>query len=109
MRLVSAGKYADLQYRYQRVTEARETAEKLAAERLSTITRQAEEITRLRDTKPDSPVQHPRPAEGDAELRRQLHLSRRAMASMVQQLDTLQRANEALTAELQDVRQGASS
>jgi hypothetical protein len=109
MRLVSASKYVDLQYRYQRASEAREAAEKLAAERLSTITRQAEEITRLRDTMPDSPVQYPRPAEGDAELRRQLHLARRAMASMTQQLDDLQRANEGLTAELQDVRQGVAS
>lgn len=49
MRLVSGAKYDDLDYRHQRVCEARETADELAAERLNTITRQAEEITRLRD------------------------------------------------------------
>lgn len=49
MRLVSGVKYDDLLHRYQRMTEARDTAEELAAERLSTVTRQAAEITRLRD------------------------------------------------------------
>lgn len=49
MRLVSGVKYDDLLYRYQRVCEARDEAEKTAADRLSTITRQAQEITQLRE------------------------------------------------------------
>ncbi|MFK0018250.1 hypothetical protein [Streptomyces sp. NPDC090798] len=109
MRLVSGAKYADLLYRYQRVTEAREQAEKLAAERLSTITRQAEEITRLRDHTPDTPLPQPRPVQGDTELRRQLHLARRALASLDQQCRTLQSSNEAQVQELRDLREGSTS
>ncbi|MGW5430404.1 hypothetical protein ACWET9_24810 [Streptomyces sp. NPDC004059] len=109
MRLVSAAKYIDLQYRYQRMSEARETAEKLAAERLSTITRLAGELSRYRDAKPSSPVQHPQPVQGDAELRRQLHLARRALVELDRQLTALQNSHEADTRELHDLRQGAES
>jgi hypothetical protein len=109
MRLVSAAKHAALQTRYEHVVRQRDDFEALAKQRLSTVTRQAQEITRLRDAKPDSPVQSPQPVQGDAELRRQLALAREALASLGGQLDTLQRANEALTAELQDVRRGVAS
>lgn len=109
MRLVSGVKYADLQTRYQRMADAREDADKLAAERLSTITRQAEEITRLRDSRPTTPVREPQPVQGDAELRRQLHLARRAMASLDGQCRGLQSSNEAQAAELYDLRNGVAS
>lgn len=105
MRLVSGAKYADLLYRYQRTSEARETAEKLATERLATITRQAETITRLRDGRPDTPVREPRPVQGETELRRQLALARRAVAELSQRLDDMQASHIADTRELHDLRQ----
>lgn len=109
MRIVSNARHRDLEYRYQRMAEARELAEKLAAERLATITRQAEEITRLRDEKPVTPVREPQPVTGDAEVRRQLHLARRAIAQLSKQNAILQAAHEADTRELHDLRQGATS
>jgi hypothetical protein len=109
MRLVSAARHAELQYRYERMAEARENADKLAAERLSTITRQAEEITRLRDARPDTPVRESRPVQGDAELRRQLHLARRVIAELSQRLDDVQASHIADTRELHDLRQGGAS
>jgi hypothetical protein len=109
MRLVSASKHAALTTSYERVVRQRDDLAKLAKDRLSTITRLAEEVARLRDSKPDAPVAQPRPALGDAELRRQLELARRALVSMDGQLATLQQANEAMTAELQDIRQGVAS
>jgi len=109
MRLVSGARYADLQTRYQRVAEAREAAETVAAERLSTITRQAEELTRLRDSHPTTPVREPQRVTGDAELRQQLHLARRAIAELSKQLTVLQAAHEADTRELLDLRQGVTS
>jgi hypothetical protein len=107
---VARPRYAALQAAYQRVLGERDDAVKLAAERLSAITRQAETITRLRDTTPDSPVSQPQPVQGDAELRRQLHLTRRALASLDEQCRTLQASNEAQVRELQDLRvNGAAS
>jgi hypothetical protein len=109
MKLVSAAKHAALATRYERVVRQRDDLDKLAKDRLSTITRLAEEVSRLRDSKPDTPIAQPRSAQGDDELRRQLQLARRALASMDGQLATLQRANEAMTAELQDIRTAVTS
>jgi hypothetical protein len=109
MKLVSASKHAALKTCYERVVRQRDDLDKLAKDRLSTITRLAEEVSRLRDSKPDAPIAQPRPAQGDAELRRQLQLARRALASMDGQLATLQQANEAMTAELQDIRTAVTS
>lgn len=109
MRLVSAAKYNDLLYRYQRVTEARENADKLAADRLNTITRLAGELTQLRDAKPSSPVQHPQPVEGDAELRRQLALAQQTIRGLYERLDDMQASHIADTRELHDLRQGVAS
>jgi hypothetical protein len=109
MRLVSASKHAALATSYERVVRQRDDLDKVAKGRLSTITRLAAEVSRLRDEKPDAPIAQPRPAEGDAELRRQLDLARRALVSLDGQLATLQLANEAMAAELLDIRQGAAS
>ncbi|MFE3031522.1 hypothetical protein ACFXKY_07725 [Streptomyces canus] len=109
MRLVSAAKYAALQLRLQRVEQAREKAEKTAAERQATITRQAEEIRRLRDERPDSPVETPAPVRGDAELRRQLDLARRQLRELGARVDDLQASHVADTRELHDLRQGVTS
>lgn len=109
MRIVSAAKYAALRTRYERTASDLEDARKLAAERLSTITRQAAEISRLRDSRPDSPVQHPQPARGDAELRRQLDLARRAIRELDARLTAMQDTHVADTRELHDLRQGAAS
>lgn len=107
MRLVSAARYADLNARYQRMAEAREDAEKLAAQHQATITRQAQEITRLRDERPDAPVQHPQPAQGDAELRRQLHLARKAMEALTAQCADLQKVNEVQARQLRSLAEKA--
>lgn len=109
MRLVSAAKYAALQTRLQRENQARETAEKLAAERQATITRQAQEIRRLRDSNPDSPLPAPAPVQGDADLRRRLDLAHRQLRELGARLDGLQSSHVADTRELHDLRQGATS
>ncbi|RPE40217.1 hypothetical protein EDD90_3253 [Streptomyces sp. Ag109_O5-1] len=101
--------YQELRDRYRKVVEERDDAVKLAAERLSTITRQANEISRLRDEQPDRIVAAPPPARGDAEVRRQLFLTQRALADMQQRLDDLQTSHIADTRELHDLRQGATS
>lgn len=109
MRIVSAAKYAALRTRYERTAADLEDVRKLAAERLSTITRLAGEVGRLRDAKPDGPVQHPQPAVGDAELRRQLNLALRAVGELQQRLDDMQTSHIADTRELHDLRQGVAS
>lgn len=109
MRLVSGARYATLQIRYQRTAKNLEDAEKLAAERQATITRQTAEITRLRDARPDAPVQQPQPVLGDAELRRQLHLARKAMAALDEQCRTLQNINEVQARQLRERAEGVAS
>lgn len=109
MRLVSAAKHAALRTGYDLMVKQRDDAARLAEERQATIARQAEEIARLRDSRPDAPVSQPRPQSGDVELRRQLQLARRAIAVLEQQREESQRANESLTAELLDLRTGVSS
>lgn len=109
MRIVSAAKHAALRALYVQTVEKREKAEKLAAERLSTITRQAGEISRLRDSRPSTPVQEWRPAGGDAELRRQLDLAKRTNRELSARLDQMQVSHIADTRELHDLRQGAAS
>lgn len=106
MRLVSAAKHAALQTRYERTAADLEKAEKLAADRAATITRQAAELERLRDRHPDTPLSQAQPAQGDAELRRQLHLARRAIRQLAEQIDGLQTSHVADTRELHDLRQG---
>ena len=105
MRLVSAAKHAALQTRYDRTAAALEKVEKLAAERAATIARQAAELERLRDAHPDTPVSEPHPVQGDAEVRRQLHLARRAIRELSDQIDGLQTSHIADTRELHDLRQ----
>lgn len=99
---MSRSKHAALQARYEQAVEKREAAEKLAAERLSTITRQAETITRLRDGRAETAVREPQSPRGDAELRRRLRLSEEARRSLDEQMRPLQAANEAMAAELRD-------
>jgi uncharacterized coiled-coil protein SlyX len=105
VKIISGAKYAALYTRYQRTELARETAEKLAAERQATITRQAAELARLRDAHPDSPVQQPQPVQGDAELRRQLDLAQRTIRALSQRVEDLQASHIADTRELHDLRQ----
>ena len=109
MKLVSAAKYAALQTRYQRCERDREDAEKLAAERLATITRLRAELVAARDDNPNSPVPHPEPAVGDVELRRQLGLAQRTIRQLAGRLDDMQASHVADTRELHDLRQGVAS
>lgn len=106
MRLVSAAKYARLEARQQRTARDLEAAEKLAAERQAVITRQAAELTQLRATQPESPALAPLPAQGDAELRRQLHLAKRTIRGLQERLVDMQASHVADTRELHDLRQG---
>jgi hypothetical protein len=109
VKLISGAKYAALQARLQLTMKELENAEKLAAGRKATVDRQAAELARLRDEKPDSPVQHPRPAAGDAELRRQLGLAQDTIRGLHERLDQMQVSHIADTRELHDLRQGAAS
>lgn len=108
MRIVSAAKHAALRTGYQRALADLETAKKRDAERQTTIDRQAAEIARLRDEKPDGPVQQPKPVVGDAELRRQLNLANRTIREQADQLERLQDSHLADTRELHDLRQGVT-
>lgn len=65
MRIVSASKYSRLRTTYERAAERLAETEKVAAERLSTITRQAREISRLREQQPAVPVPQPQPRPVD--------------------------------------------
>ncbi|MGY5048248.1 hypothetical protein ACWDE0_21850 [Streptomyces sp. 900105755] len=102
--------YQALREDYRKAIGDRDDAVKLAASRLFLISRQAEEIARLRDERPeDGPLPQPRPVTGDAELRRRLHLTERALAETQQRLEALQTSHIADTRELHDLRQGATS
>jgi hypothetical protein len=101
--------YRNLRARYLSVVEDRDEAVKLAAERLSTITRLAALVDDLRDAQPNGPVQQPRPASGNVELRRQLNLALRTIREQGLRLDELQASHVADTRELHDLRQGAAS
>lgn len=103
MRLVSRSKYEVLRARYEHIVEKRDEAQALAVERLTTITRQAETITRLRDARPEPPVREPQSPQGEAELRRLLRLSEEARRKLDEQLRPLQAANEAMAAQLRDI------
>lgn len=109
MRIVSAAKYAALESRHQRTLRDLEATEKLAAERLSTITRLRTELEQARDAKPDSPLPQPPAVLGDAELRRELNLARRTIRAQAARLDDLQTSHVADTRELHDLRQGVTS
>jgi chromosome segregation ATPase len=108
MRIVSAAKYAALQTRYERTVRELEAADKLSAERLATINQVRAERDRLRDSRPDSPLQQPQPVLGDAELRRQLNLAQRAVGELQRRLDDMQASHIADTRELHDLRQGVA-
>lgn len=109
MRLVSGARYDNLDARYQLAREKQEEAEKLAAERLSTITRQAAELAYLRDQYPNAPLPYPKAPEGDAELCRQLRQAREALAALDERCGELQRSHVADTRELHDLRQGGAA
>ncbi|UUU21680.1 hypothetical protein [Streptomyces sp. DSM 40750] len=105
MKLISGAKYAALQTKLQRTEKNAEDAEKLAADRLTTIGRLRTERDQLRDAKPNSPVQQPQPMLGDAELRRQLGLARRTIRELDERLTEMQASHIADTRELHDLRQ----
>ena len=109
MKLISGAKYAALQTLQQRTARELEAAEKLAAERLTTITQLRAELAQLRDAAPGSPLPKPPATPGDVELRRQLHLARRTIRTQAERLDELQTSHVADTRELHDLRQGATS
>lgn len=109
MRIVSAAKHAAVLARLDRQARDLEAAEKRDTERVATINRLRAERDRLRDARPDTPLQQPQPVVGDAELRRQLDLARRAHRALTEQLEQMQAVHEADTRELHDWRQGAAS
>ncbi|MDX2954549.1 hypothetical protein [Streptomyces caniscabiei] len=109
MRIVSAAKHAALQAGYKRTLADLEAEKKRNAEHQGTITRLRAELDQQRDRKPDSPVQNPKQAVGDAELRRQLNLANRTIREQGAQLERLQDSHIADTKELHDLRQGGRS
>lgn len=109
MRIVSAAKYAALQTRYERTVRERDAADELVAKHVAAIGRLRAELDQQRDRKPDGPVQQPKPAVGDAELRRQLNLAQRTIRVQAEQLEQLQTSHIADTRELHDLRQGVAS
>lgn len=108
MKIVSGAKHAALQTLQQRTARELEAADKLSAERLATITRLRAELEQLRDSKPTTPLQQPRPPVGDAELRRRLNLALRAVGELQRRLDDMQASHIADTRELHDLRQGVA-
>lgn len=106
MRIVSAAKHAALQARLAREAEA---ARKREAEQADTIDRLRNQLDQQRDTKPNTPVQHPQPAAGTAELQRRLNLALRTVGELAARVEELQASHIADTRELHDLRQGAAS
>ncbi|MDX3039392.1 hypothetical protein PV383_19740 [Streptomyces caniscabiei] len=106
---MSGAKHAALRARYERTARELEDSDKLVARHVATITRLRAELDQQRDRTPDSPVQNPKPAVGDAELRRQLNLANRTIREQADQLERLQDSHIADTRELHDLRQGATS
>jgi hypothetical protein len=102
MKIVSGAKHAALQDRL--VREAAE-AEKRDAERVDTIQRLRAQLDQQRDNRPDTPVQHPQPTAGAAELQRRLNLALRANGELADRLDQMQASHIADTKELHDLRQ----
>ncbi|MFF7130037.1 hypothetical protein [Streptomyces sp. NPDC008240] len=90
-------------------SKRRQEAEQQLAEKDAAILRMQSLVSHHRDEHPDTPIQHPQPVQGDAELRRQLALARRALRDLTARLDEAQAANVALTAELHDLRLGVAS
>lgn len=109
MKWVSGAKHAALRALYERTARDLEAANKRDADRQATITRQAAEIARLRDEKPDGPVQQPKPVAGDAELKRRLDLALRTIRELDERLAQMQASHIADTKELHDLRQGVAS
>lgn len=109
VKLISGAKYAALESRLQRTVRQLEDAEKLAAERLTTITSLRAELAQARDRNPDSPLPQPPAVPGNAELRRQLGLAQRTIRELGQRLDAMQASHVADTRELHDLRQEAAS
>jgi hypothetical protein len=93
---VTRAKYDSLLRRYQGETKRRQEAEELAASRSTAITSLQQLIEHHRDQKPDAPVSHPRPADGDARLRQQLRLSEKARAALDADRAELLRINDQL-------------
>lgn len=109
MKLISGAKYAALETRYQRTARELEASEKVAAERLATITRLRAELEQARDLPADTPMPQLLAAPGDTELRRQLNLALRTVRTQAERLDELQASHVADTRELHDLRQGVTS
>ncbi|MDX3034732.1 hypothetical protein [Streptomyces scabiei] len=109
MKIVSGAKHARLQALQQRTARELEDAEKLAAERLTTINRLRSERDQARDAKPTTPLQQSQPVFGDVELRRQLHLARRTIRELDERVGQMQDSHIADTRELHDFRQKGTS
>lgn len=106
MKIVSGAKHAALQARLRLVQEA---AEKRDAERVAAIDRLRDQLDQQRDNRPDTPVQHPQPAGGAADLQRRLNLALRMVRELDARLGEMQASHIADTKELHNLRQGDRS
>lgn len=109
MRIVSAAKHAAVLARLDRQARELEDEKKANAGHLATIQRLRAELDQQQDRKPGTPLPEPKPAAGDAELRRQLRLAQRAVGELQTRLDDMQASHIADTRELHDLRQGVTS
>ncbi|MEU1553969.1 hypothetical protein ABZ517_14790 [Streptomyces scabiei] len=109
MKIVSGAKHARLQDRCDRLVREAEDSAKRAAERDATIQRLRNQLDQQRDNRPDTPVQHPQPAAGAADLQRRLNLALRMVRELDARLGEMQASHIADTKELHDLRQGGRS
>lgn len=90
-------------------SKRRQEAEQQLAEKDAAILRMQSLVSHHRDEHPDTPVQHPEPVQGDAELRRQLRLAQAVIRGLSERLDAMQTSHIADTRELYDLRLGVAS
>jgi hypothetical protein len=106
---VTLAKYKALLRRCERETAAREAAERKLDEKDAALLKMQGLVQHQRDQYPTAPLPYPQAPVGDAELRRQLALAKRALAETVDRCVALQDANVSLTEELRAQREGATA
>ncbi|MFJ5259124.1 hypothetical protein ACIQAC_01435 [Streptomyces sp. NPDC088387] len=106
---VRRSKYDDLRARYERALEERNTALADAEGHVCTIVRLSGEVDDLREQLKTPGAGPGRLTRGEGELRRLLGLAEEARRSLYEQCRTLQASNEAMAAELRDLREGSEA
>jgi hypothetical protein len=108
-RRVPRAKYDEAVMLYLRERRRRLDVEEKLDEKDAAIRQMQGLVQHQRDQQPNAPLPYPEPLTGDAELRRQLALAKRALAETAARCTELQQANVSLTAQLAESREGAVS